>query len=117
MRLGSPAPVITPNVVGLLRLRPGLPKFTRLTTLKKSNDNANFTPSVIFVVLPREKSRFQNGRPRNTPRPWRPSPARLIRRKLLNTSSGLANRFKPEPGTGFLGSPAAPTPPEPTTPS
>src|SRR4030095_7362957 len=93
----------------------GVAKLTLLKRLKKSNENSNFTRSVMLVSFASRKSKFQNHGPRKaSERPWRPSRLSSVRRNELNTLCGSANRFNPVPPAAGL--PPVPTPPEPDTP-
>jgi len=104
----------TPNSAGFRRSNVGSANSTRFKMLKKSKLKRTLTISLTAMALPTEKSIFQCGSPRSTPRPLRLSRLSKTGRKVLNTASGSAKRFNPVPPRA--GSPAVPTLPEPVTP-
>src|SRR5207245_3993065 len=106
--------VITPNVLGLARLRVGSAKRTWLNTLENWNRKVAPRRARKSQSLAMVASTFQPGSPRRTPLP----PAFVSRpgsngRNCAATAAGSANRLIPVP---FGALPAEPNPFEAVTP-
>jgi hypothetical protein len=106
--------VATPKPAGEVMFRVGFVCSTKLVRLNASAESFILTRSNNCIVLPMDISRFQNGKPRTTPRELCWSALTRMGRKLLKTADGFSKRFTPVPP--LAGLPVVATPPEPDTP-